>query len=57
MEVKIFDIQKTLKSRIKETRNLNGLQYECVYADCKEVFLNLKLWKIHFDKHVNIYFF
>ena len=56
--MRIFKIQKTKKSpiNVNKTETLNGLQYECIFSECKENFLNFKLWKLHFDKHVNIFY-
>ena len=57
---RIFMIQKTAKSPTNEnkSKNLDGVHYECVFSECTEVFLNFKLWKLHFEKPVkNNYFF
>jgi len=54
---RIFNIQKTSKSPINENKpkNSNGVHDECVFSECTEVFLNFKLWKLHFEKHVNFF--
>ena len=52
MKQKIFNIEKTIKSSLLKDDSLVGLQFECIFIDCKKVYYDFKQWKHHYKRHV-----